>query len=111
MTTRAEPEVILHDGVLLGLVRSVTDERMAELEQWEQWAKSLGLQQPALDNRDSVERLVRQLKAAEATGRKSVLAWDAESGRTLSRKGPAEMEGPLGDLTSPSSTICRPGRC
>ena len=91
--TRGAEEVILHDGVLLGLVRSVTDERMAELEQWEQWAKSLGLQQPALDKRDSVERLVRQLKAAEATGRKSVLAWDAESGRTLWRKGPAEMEG------------------
>ena len=91
--TRGAEEVMLHDGVLLGMVRSVTAERLAELDQWDQWAKSLGLDEPALDKRDSVERLVRQLKATEATGRKSIVAFDAESGRTLWRKGPAELDG------------------
>jgi len=91
--TRGAEEVLCHDGVLLCTVRSVTAERLAELEQWEQWAKSLGLQQPALDKRDTAERLVRQLKTTEATGQKSVLALDAESGRRLWRKGPADSEG------------------
>jgi outer membrane protein assembly factor BamB len=91
--TRGAEDVILHDGVLLCMVRSVTDERITELREWDQWAKSLGLEQPALSNRDTAERLVKRLRSIEATGRKSILAFDADSGRVLWRKNPAEVEG------------------
>jgi outer membrane protein assembly factor BamB len=91
--TRGAEEVLLHDGVLLTLVRSVTAERIAELEQWEQWAASQGFPQPALNTRDTAERLVKQLRSIEATGRKSLLGFDADSGRLLWRKGSTEIEG------------------
>jgi outer membrane protein assembly factor BamB len=91
--TRGAEEVILHDGVLLSMIRSVTAERIAELDQWDQWAKSWGFPQPDLNTRDTAERLVKRLRSIEATGRKSILAFDADSGRVLWRKNPAEIEG------------------
>lgn len=91
--TRGAEEVIFHDGVLLSLIRSVTAERIAELEQWDQWATSLGFSQPALNTRDTLERLVKRLRSIEAAGQKSLIAFDAESGQVLWRKNSAEIEG------------------
>ena len=37
--TRGTEEVLCHEGILLLVVRSVTDERIAELKKWEELAK------------------------------------------------------------------------
>jgi outer membrane protein assembly factor BamB len=91
--TRGADEVIVHDGVVLSMVRSVTDERIAELEQWDQWAKSGGFLQPALDRRETAEQLVRRLRSIESTGSRTIVAHDAETGSTLWRTRHGEIEG------------------
>jgi outer membrane protein assembly factor BamB len=91
--TLGTEEVTLHDGVLLAMVRSVTDERVAELKEWDEWAESLGLRQPDLDKRDTIERLVQRLRKIESSGQRSIHAIDARSGRTLWRTGRGNIEG------------------
>ncbi len=88
--TRGAEEIILRDGVLVTMVRSVTEERIEELDKW---AKLVGLKESALDNRDTAEPLVKRLRASESEGKESILAFDAESGRNLWGKEDSEIEG------------------
>ncbi|NLS98012.1 MAG: PQQ-binding-like beta-propeller repeat protein [Planctomycetaceae bacterium] len=88
--TRGAEEIILHDGVLLAMVRSVTEERIAELDKWVQL---VGLETSPLDTRDTADPLVKRLRASENQGQESIVAFDAESGRKLWSKGNSEIDG------------------
>ena len=77
-------EVILwHEGVLLLVVRHVTDERIAEQQNWAHLARRGAT---ILDARETAEPLVKRLRAAEAQGELSLLALHADSGRLLWKK-------------------------
>ena len=78
--TEGTEEVIFHQGVLLLAVRSVTEERTAELAKWRALLKRRG---SPLDDRDSAEPLVKRLRASENKGARAVLAIDADSGSLL----------------------------
>ncbi|MCL4201170.1 MAG: PQQ-binding-like beta-propeller repeat protein [Pirellulaceae bacterium] len=91
--TLGAEELIVHDGVLLTMVRSVTDQRIAELREWGEWTETQGLQQPDLDKRDTIERFVQRLRKIESSGQQSIHAIDASSGRTLWRTGPGGIDG------------------
>jgi outer membrane protein assembly factor BamB len=88
--TRGAEEIILRDGVLVTMVRSVTEERIEELNKW---AVLVGLKESALDNRDTAEPLVKRLRSTESKGQESIVAFDAESGRKLWRKDKSEVDG------------------
>ncbi len=87
--TLGTEEIVLHKGTLLLVVRSVTDERVAELAKWVQLVKK----KSPLDKRETAEPLVRRLRATEAKGAKSVLALDADTGRLLWKKDGANVSG------------------
>ena len=78
--TRGAEEIILHDGTLLAMVRTVTKERIEELDKW---ARLVGLEHSEIDNRDTAEPLVKRLRSTESKGQKTILAFDAESGQKL----------------------------
>lgn len=78
--TGGTEEIVLHRGVLLLALRSVTDQRRAELEKW---AELLAQEKSPLDDRDSANPLVKRLRAVESQGEKAVVAIDADSGRPL----------------------------
>jgi len=78
--TEGTDEIILHKGILLLALRSVTDERTAELARWAQMLKRRS--SPA-DKRETAEPLVKRLRATESKGAKSVVALDADTGREL----------------------------
>ncbi|MHC4752265.1 MAG: outer membrane protein assembly factor BamB family protein [Planctomycetota bacterium] len=88
--TRAAEEVILHKGTLLLVIRSVTDERTAEQAKWAQLLKR---RSSPLDARETAELLVKQLRATETKGEKSILALDADTGRLLWKKERADVSG------------------
>jgi len=88
--TRGTEEVILHNGILLLFVRSVTDERTAELAKWTQLLKMKG---SPLYERESADPLVRRLRASEAKGEKAVLALAADTGRLLWKKEGDDVSG------------------
>ena len=81
--TRGTEEIVFHQGILLLFVRSVTQERTAELEKWSQLVARRG---SPVDDRDSAAPLVKRLRATEAQGDKAVLAIQADSGRLLWKK-------------------------
>lgn len=78
--TEGTEEVILHKGTLLLVIRSVTDERTAERAKW---AELLRRRSSPLDKRETAEPLVKQLRAVESKGDKSIVALDADTGRLL----------------------------
>jgi len=88
--TEGTEEIVLHEGVLLLVVRSVTQERIDELKKW---ARLIATEDSPVDARESAEPLVARLRAAEATGEKTLLALDAESGRVLWKKVGQEVPG------------------
>ncbi len=88
--TEGTEEIVLHKGTLLLVVRSVTDERVAELAKW---AQLLAKWESPLHERESAEPLVKRLRAAEATGEKTVLALDVHTGRLLWKKDGADVSG------------------
>ena len=87
--TLGTEEIVLHKGTLLLVVRSVTDERVAELAKWVQLVKK----KSPLDKRETAEPLVKRLRATEAKGAKSVLALDADTGHLLWKKDGANVSG------------------
>jgi hypothetical protein len=105
-------EVIVHDGVVLSMVRSVTDERKEELEQWDQWAKSGGFLQPALDRRETAEQLVRALRSIESTGPRTIIAHDAVGQHAVANKsgGNRRVSGPVVARRWPSVFCIRENR-
>ena len=88
--TRGAEEVLLEQGVLLALVRSVTEERIEELDKW---AKLVGLEKSAIDTRDTAEPLVKRLRSTESKGQKAIVAFDAESGKKLWSKENSKLDG------------------
>lgn len=88
--TRGAEEILLEDGVLLAMVRSVTKERIEELDKW---VKLVGLEHSAIDNRDTAEPLVKRLRSTEQKGQQTILAFDADSGRKLWTRENAKLEG------------------
>jgi len=84
--TRGTEEVVCHDGVLLLAVRSVSDERAAELEKMQKLVVKDG---SPLHARETAEPLVKHFRSADSKGAKAVLALDAGTGKLLwKREGP-----------------------
>lgn len=88
--TEGADEIILHKGILLLAVRSVTDERTAELAKWAQMLKRRS--SPA-DKRETAEPLVKRLRSTESKGTKSIVAIDAGTGRGLWERAGASISG------------------
>ncbi|MHC4685652.1 MAG: outer membrane protein assembly factor BamB family protein [Planctomycetota bacterium] len=81
--TQGTEEIVCHKEILLLAVRSVTDERVAELAKW---AKLTEHKESPLYARDTAEPLVNRFRAIEAKAEIAVLALDADTGRLLWKK-------------------------
>ncbi len=81
--TEGTEEVIYHEGTLLLVGRSVTEERIAELPKW---AELMAADDSPLYERDSAQPLVTRLRKIESGGELSLMALDADSGRVLWKK-------------------------
>jgi len=88
--TRGTEEVVYHQGVLLLAVRSVTEERAAELEKWAQLEKQ---KKSPLYARETAQPLVHSFRAIEGRADKTVLALDADTGRLLWKKAGKDAAG------------------
>ncbi|MGB2821667.1 MAG: PQQ-binding-like beta-propeller repeat protein [Phycisphaerae bacterium] len=88
--TRGTEEVVSHKGVLLLLVRGVTDERVAELEKWARLAKQ---SKSPLYVRETAEPLLKQFRAIEGKAGREVHAVDADTGRLLWKKAGPDAAG------------------
>jgi len=87
-STEGTEEVILHKGTLLLVIRSVTDERTDEQAKL---AELLRRRSSPLDKRETAEPLVKELRAVESGGDKSIVALDADTGRLLWKKEKADV--------------------
>jgi len=81
--TQGAEEIIYQKGVLLLSVRSVTDERVAELDKLAQLAT---LKESPLHARETAQPLVDQFRSIENKADRSILAIDADTGRLLWKK-------------------------
>jgi len=81
--TRGTEEVVCHNGILLLTVRSVTDERVAELDKWAQLAEK---KQSPLYARETAQPLLNRFRSVESKAEKTVLALNADTGRLLWEK-------------------------
>jgi outer membrane protein assembly factor BamB len=88
--TEGTEEVILHKGILLLVIRSVTDERAAERAKW---AELLRRRSSPLDKRETAEPLVKRLRATEAKGEKAIIALNADTEHLLWKKEHANVSG------------------
>ncbi|MFQ6131720.1 MAG: PQQ-binding-like beta-propeller repeat protein [Armatimonadota bacterium] len=88
--TRGTEEIIYSDGALLLVVRSVTEERVAELAKWAQLVVAEG---SPLYERESAQPLVTHLRKTEAAGEVAILALDADTGETLWKRDGADAAG------------------
>jgi hypothetical protein len=88
--TQGTEEIVCHEGVLLLAVRSVTDERVAELANWAQLTEQ---KDSPLYARETAEPLVNRFRAIEAKAGIAVLALDADTGRLLWKKAGANVSG------------------
>jgi len=88
--TEGAEEIILHKGTLLVVVRSVTEERIAESKKWAQLVKA---KDSPVYVRETADPLVKRLRAVEAGGEKVLLALDADTGRLLWKKDGADISG------------------
>ncbi|KPJ69833.1 MAG: hypothetical protein AMS14_11240 [Planctomycetes bacterium DG_20] len=95
--TRGTEEVLCHKGILLLAVRSVTDERTAELEKWAGLVKA---EKSPVYVRETAEPLVKRLRAVESGGERAVLALDAGTGRLLWKKAGDDVAGLRPDTLS-----------
>jgi outer membrane protein assembly factor BamB len=85
--TEGAEEIVWHDGVLLLVVRSVTGERVAELDEMAQLAGPDG---SPLHKRESADPLVKQFRQTENQALRTVIALEADTGRVLWQKTGAE---------------------
>ena len=88
--TRGTEEILWHKGILLLAVRSVTDERVAELKKM---AQLTGKRKSPLYARETAQPLVSRFRASEAKAARAVLALAADTGRVLWRKAGADAAG------------------
>jgi len=88
--TRGTEEIVYHKGILLLTVRSVTDERMAELAKWAQLAEK---KHSPLYARETAQPLLNRFRSVEAKAEKAVLALNADTGRLLWKKVGTDVTG------------------
>jgi len=88
--TRGTEEVVCHKGILLLTVRSVTDERVAELATWAQLAEK---KHSPLYARETAQPLLNRFRSVEAKAQKAVLALNADTGRLLWKKEGTDVAG------------------
>ena len=88
--TRGTEEIVCHKGILLLAIRSVTDERTAELDEWAQLVKK---KHSPLYVRETAQPLVNRFRAIEGKAEKTILALDADTGRLLWKKTPKDVAG------------------
>ena len=81
--TEGTEEIVCHKGTLLVAVRSVTDERVAELSNWTRLAAK---KKSPLDARETMQPLLQHFRRTEAKAPRTVLALDADTGRQLWKK-------------------------
>jgi outer membrane protein assembly factor BamB len=89
--TAGAEEILWHRGILLLIVRKVTDERVAELKNWlalERQEKS------PLYHRETIGAVLKRFRAAEGKAPTAILALDATSGRTLWKQDSFDPVGP-----------------
>jgi len=88
--TRGTEEVLYHKGILLLVVRSVTDERVAELDKWAQLEKT---KQSPLYARETAQPFLDRFRGIENKASKTVLALDPGTGRVLWKKAGTDVAG------------------
>jgi len=88
--TRGAEEVICHKGVLLLAVRSLSDERTAELEKMEDLEMK---DRSPLHARETAEPFIKHFRSIEGKAAKSILALDADTEKVLWKKTGAEASG------------------
>ena len=88
--TRGTDEIVYHKGILLLAVRSVTDERVFELDKW---AKLAVQKHSPIYDRDTAQPLVNRFRSIENKAGRAVLAIDADTGRILWKKTGADAAG------------------
>ena len=88
--TLGTEEILCHQGILLLIVRSVTDERIAERTKMEQL--TLKKKSP-LHERDSAQPLISRFRKIEASAEKTILALEADTGSLLWQKTGADAAG------------------
>ncbi|NIP25660.1 MAG: PQQ-binding-like beta-propeller repeat protein [Phycisphaerae bacterium] len=88
--TRGTEEVVCHKGVLLLAIRSITEERTAELDEWAKLAKE---KHSPLYARETAQPLVNRFRSIENKAEKTILALDAGTGRVLWKKTGKEVAG------------------
>ncbi|MFQ6035045.1 MAG: PQQ-binding-like beta-propeller repeat protein [Sedimentisphaerales bacterium] len=81
--TQGTEEIIYHKRILLLAVRSVTDERVAELKKMAQLTQA---KDSPLHARETAQPLVNHFRAIEAKAEKAVVALNADTGRLLWKK-------------------------
>jgi len=88
--TRGTEEIVCHKGILLLVIRKVTDERAAKLDEWAQLAKQ---KHSPLYVRETAQPLVNRFRSIENKAGKTILALDADTGRVLWEKTGKEVAG------------------
>jgi len=88
--TRGTEEVLLHQEILLVVVREVTPQRAAELGKWERLSLEEG---SPLHDRDSADPFVKTFQRTENAAGRTILALDASTGDTLWQREGKETEG------------------
>ena len=98
--TEGTEEVLWHKGILLLAVRSVTGERVAQLEEWQGLVRK---DKSPVYVRESADPIVQQFRSTDAKAPAAILALDADTGRVLWKK--------TGDETAGlrSCTLCAAG--
>ncbi|MHC4460493.1 MAG: outer membrane protein assembly factor BamB family protein, partial [Planctomycetota bacterium] len=88
--TRGTEEIVYHKGILLLAIRSVTDERTSELNEWAQLVKQ---KHSPLYVRETAQPLVNRFRAVENKAEETIIALDADTGRLLWKKTPKDVTG------------------
>jgi outer membrane protein assembly factor BamB len=83
-------EILWHKGMLLLSVRSVTEERIAELKKWAELSK---MEDSPLYARETMDPLRKQLRGIEAKAEMTLLAVNADTGSVIWKKDNKEIAG------------------
>ena len=88
--THGTEEILWHKGMLLLSVRSVTEERIAELKNW---AKLSKMKDSPLYARETMDPLRKQLRGIENKAERTLLALNADTSSVIWKKENAEIAG------------------
>jgi len=88
--TDGAEEILWHKDMLILSVRSVTDERAAELRKWKELSR---VEDSPLYERDSMAPLLKRFRSIESKAARTLYALDADSGSVIWEKPNAEISG------------------